>query len=79
MDIKDKDKLQLQTITDSYGDIYTKINILESEMESIISRKHAVSTELKDLRDIEISLINKIESYTGDKLTHDIIKKILSS
>ena len=78
MDIKDKDKLQLQTITDSYGDVYTKINILESEMESIINRKHAVSTELKDLRDLEISLINKIESYTGDKLTHDIIKKILS-
>jgi hypothetical protein len=79
MNITTEDKNKLKSITESYGEVYDKINFLEVEMENIINKKNQVSDELKYLRESEISLINKIESETGEKLTHDFLKKIINS
>jgi hypothetical protein len=79
MNITTEDKNKLKSITESYGEVYDKINFLEVEMENIINKKNQVSDELKYLRESEISLINKIESETGEKLTHALLKKIINS
>ena len=79
MKIKEEDKVQLKSIVNRYSEIHIEIKKLEVEMLKLVDAKNEVSTELLNLRETEISLINKIEEDTGEKLTQDILTEIVNS
>ena len=79
MNIKEEDKVQLKSIVNRYSEIHIEIKKLEVEMLKLVDAKNEVSTELLNLRETEISLINKIEEDTGEKLTQDLLTEIVNS
>lgn len=79
MNIKEEDKTKLKEIVSRYSEIHIEISKLEKEMLKIVDAKNTVATELTNLREIEVSLINKIEEDNGIKLTQDILTEIVNS
>lgn len=79
MNIKEEDKTKLKEIVSRYSEIHIEISKLEKEMLKIVDAKNTVVTELTNLREIEVSLINKIEEDNGIKLTQDILTEIVKS
>lgn len=79
MNIKEEDKTKLKEIVSRYSEIHIEISKLEKEMLKIVDAKNTVVTELTNLREIEVSLINKIEEDNGIKLTQDILTEIVNS
>lgn len=79
MKINKKDKGRLRDISIEYVDVRGDITQLESEIEEILQKKNTLINKLKDLRMEEISLINKIEKYTGEKMTPDVLVEIFNS
>lgn len=79
MKIEEKDRKRLRDISIEYIDVRGDITQLESEIEEILQKKNQLIYKLKDLRIEEISLINKIEEYTGEKVTQEILTEIFNS
>jgi|AntRauTorckE6833_2_1112554.scaffolds.fasta_scaffold66095_2 t-SNARE complex subunit (syntaxin) len=79
MNIKEEYKKELKAIVNRYAEIHIEIKKLEEEMLKLVDSKNDVSTELLNLRDSEISLINKIEEDLGEKLTQDFLTEIVNS
>ena len=79
MNIDNIDIKTLKQITKSYSVIHGEMNDLEADMIDIKNRQSTISNELKDLRELEISLINKIETDSGEKVTQEILTEIINS
>ncbi len=79
MNIKEEYKKELKAIVNRYAEIHIEIKKLEEEMLKLVDSKNDVSTELLNLRDTEISLINKIEEDIGEKLTQEFLTEIVNS
>jgi hypothetical protein len=71
-------KTELKAISNKYAEIHIEIKRLEVEMLKIVDSKNAISTELLNLRDTEISLINKIEEELGETLTQEFLTEIVN-
>lgn len=64
-------------ITQLYSEIHSEYNSIESQLADIIVKKDKVFQDLKSLRELEISMINKIEDETGKKINpEDLINLI---
>ena len=79
MNIKQEDRSKLKEIVNRYSEIHIEINKLEKEMLAIVDAKNEITSELTNLRETEISLINKIEEDTGSEMTQDILTEIVNS
>lgn len=77
MEISKKHTEELKKITRSYHKIHNEYSSLEAQLMLMLTRKDKMSKDLTNLRELEISVINKIESETGKKVTHDDLVKIL--
>jgi hypothetical protein len=78
MNITNDDKMKLRHITNRYAQIHAEVRELEQKMLEIVDKKNVITSELYNLRDAEISLINKIEEDTGLTLTQDILTEIVN-
>jgi hypothetical protein len=79
MNIKNEDVIELKKIVNRYSEIHIEINKLEKEMLLIVDAKNKITSELTNLRETEISLINKIEEDTGSEMTQAILTEIVNS
>ena len=79
MNIKHEYKIELKSIVNRYSEIHIEINKLEREMLELVDAKNKITSELTNLRETEISLINKIEEETGSEMTQEILTKIVNS
>lgn len=79
MNIKNEDVIELKKIVNRYSEIHIEINKLEKEMLAIVDAKNEITSELTNLRETEISLINKIEEDTGSEMTQAILTEIVNS
>lgn len=75
----DKNQInELNRLKNEYLKIHDKVKLLDEKIHFINIEKDIVVKELNDLRESEISLINKIEQDTGIKLTPDLLIKLLN-
>lgn len=79
MNIKQQDKETLKHIVTRYGEIHAEIRKLEKKISDMFNDRNLISEELNTLRESEISLINKIEEESGNKLTQTVLTKIINS
>jgi len=79
MNIKQEDKIELKAIVNRYAEIHIEISKLENEMLKLVDAKNIISSELYNLRESEISLINKLEEDTGSKITQEVLNEIVNS
>jgi len=79
MNIKQEDRSKLKEIVNRYSEIHIEITKLEREMLSLVDAKNQITSELTNLRETEISLINKIEEDTGSEMTQAILTEIVNS
>ena len=65
------------------GNEYTKtsriFDLIEKQVLKLRSDKDSVSAKLHELREIEKTLINKIEEETGETVSNDTLYAIINS
>tara|TARA_R110001592_G_scaffold339823_1_gene627741 strand:+ start:150 stop:395 length:246 start_codon:yes stop_codon:yes gene_type:complete len=65
------------------GNEYTKtsriFDLIEKQVLKLRSDKDSVSAKLHELREIEKTLINKIEEETGETISNDTLYAIINS
>jgi hypothetical protein len=76
--IQQDDILKLKNIYLKYSNIHDELSSLQNEVQELLNYQEVLSRDLKNIRNDETVLINKIEESTGIKLTQDVLIKIIS-
>jgi septation ring formation regulator EzrA len=77
MNISKSNKDMLIQISQRYSEIHEELSKIENVLKSITSNKNQLIAEIKNLRESEVSLINKIEKDIGRPIkNNDLIELI---
>lgn len=79
MKIKTEDLRKIKEILARYSEIHGEIDSLESELAIVLAKKAVIFTELTTLREMEKSIINKIEADNESSVSSDALMKIINS
>lgn len=79
MRIDNETKETIKSIADRFKKVHSEYSKLEETLSEIKDKRMILAGELNDLRQEELSLINKIKQKNGIKLDQDTYMKILKN
>tara|TARA_Y100000389_G_scaffold197624_1_gene232585 strand:- start:12446 stop:12691 length:246 start_codon:yes stop_codon:yes gene_type:complete len=70
---------ELIKLENEYHETSKIFDLIEKKIKQLRADKDSASVKLHELREIEKTLINKIENETGEKISNDTLYAIINS